>query len=85
MRAKKNKGYSLPFGGLFDLITSPNYFGEIIQWCGFAVLTWSSMGIGIALCAAAHLVPRAYSHRLWYRRKSTDFPSLRKAIIPRVF
>lgn len=85
MRAKKNKGYSLPFGGLFDKVTSPNYLGEVIEWCGWAVLTWSSVGIAIALCAAAHLIPRAYSHRMWYRRKSTDFPSQRKAIIPKVF
>ena len=84
LRNKKSKGYSIPHGGLFRNLTSPNYLGELIEWLGWAILTWSSVGLALAFCVAAQVFPRSLSHRTWYRRKFTDYPTERKAIIPRV-
>ena len=84
LRNKKAKGYSIPHGGMFRNLTSPNYLGELIQWLGWALLTWSEAGLALAFCVAAQVIPRALSHRTWYRRKFTDYPTERKAIIPRV-
>ena len=39
------KQYYLPEGGLDDLVSSPNYLGEIILWIGVAIISYSSLEI----------------------------------------
>lgn len=59
-----NKHY-LPKTGMFKYVTSANYFGEFIEWVGFAILTWSLSGVVFALWTFANLAPRAariYNH-----------------------
>ncbi|CAG8526629.1 2172_t:CDS:2, partial [Scutellospora calospora] len=52
--------YKIPNGGLFNYITSPNYFGEIIEWAGFAIAAWFSLPAVIFLIATfSNLVPRS--------------------------
>ncbi len=34
-----NAEYEIPEGGLFNLISGANYFGEILEWWGFALYT----------------------------------------------
>lgn len=53
----------LPKGGLFRYVTSANYFGEFVEWVGFAILTWSWAGAVFALWTFANLAPRA--HRIY--------------------
>ena len=36
-----------------------NYLGEIIEWTGFAILSWSMAGVVFLLWAVANLVPRS--------------------------
>ncbi|XVE76504.1 hypothetical protein DITRI_Ditri12bG0178900 [Diplodiscus trichospermus] len=76
-------GYKVPRGGLFDLVSCPNYFGEIMEWFGWAVMTWSWVGLGFFLYTCANLVPRARASRRWYLEKfKEDYPEDRKAVIP---
>jgi protein-S-isoprenylcysteine O-methyltransferase Ste14 len=75
-------GYVLPRGGLFDYVTSPNYFGEVLEWTGWAILTWSLPGLAFAVYTFANLAPRALAHRRWYRERFPDYPSSRRALIP---
>ena len=82
LRAPGETGYKIPRGGLFDEITCPNYLGEILQWIGFAIATWSLPGTVFAVFTAANLIPRAVSHHLWYQREFPDYPKRRRAIIP---
>jgi 3-oxo-5-alpha-steroid 4-dehydrogenase 1 len=49
----------LPQGGMYNYVTSANYFGEFIEWTGFAVATWSIPGFVFAVWTFANLVPRA--------------------------
>jgi 3-oxo-5-alpha-steroid 4-dehydrogenase 1 len=75
-------GYRVPRGGLFEYVTCPNYLGEIVEWSGFALATWSLAGLAFALFTTANLGPRAFSHRRWYRAAFADYPAERKALIP---
>lgn len=82
LRKAGEKGYQIPRGFLFGWVCSPNYFGELLEWSGFALAAWSLPALGFALYTAANLVPRALAHRRWYRKTFEDFPQKRKAIIP---
>ena len=62
LRAPGETGYKIPTGGLYRYISCPNYFGEIIEWTGWAVLTWSLAGASFAVWTAANLAPRAWTH-----------------------
>jgi len=82
LRRDKGPGYHLPSKFMHKYISSPNYFGEIIEWLGWAILTWSISGAVFALWTIANLFPRALAHHKWYKEKFDDYPSNRKAIIP---
>jgi 3-oxo-5-alpha-steroid 4-dehydrogenase 1 len=82
LRSNGETGYRIPRGGLFAMVSCANYFGEIVEWLGWAMLTWSLAGLTFALWTAANLVPRARAHHEWYRREFPDYPTQRKAIIP---
>ncbi|MEO5731317.1 MAG: 3-oxo-5-alpha-steroid 4-dehydrogenase [Byssovorax sp.] len=82
LRAPGEAGYKIPVGGLYRWVSSPNYFGEMIEWTGFAVATWSLPGLAFALWTAANLAPRAISHHRWYRDRFPDYPAERRALIP---
>lgn len=74
--------YKIPRGKLFDYVSCANYFGEIVEWWGYAVATPSMASLAFALFTSANLIPRALSHHRWYRQRFDDYPRHRKAIIP---
>jgi steroid 5-alpha reductase family enzyme len=82
LRKPGESGYSIPRGGLFPWVSCPNYLGEIIEWTGWAVATWSPAGLSFAVWTAANLIPRAFRHHRWYRTEFSDYPEKRKAVIP---
>ena len=82
LRRDKGPGYHLPSKFMHKYISSPNYFGEIIEWLVWSILTWSISGAVFALWTIANLFPRALAHHKWYKEKFDDYPSNRKAIIP---
>jgi len=84
-RAPGGDGYTIPRGGLFRFVSCPNYLGEIVEWTGWALCTFSPAGLAFAAASAANLVPRARSHHLWYRERFADYPQERKAIVPWIF
>ena len=74
--------YSIPHGGLFEYVSAPNYFGEIVQWCGWAIASWSLPGLAFAIFTLANLLPRGISHHRWYLNTYDGYPAKRKAVIP---
>jgi protein-S-isoprenylcysteine O-methyltransferase Ste14 len=78
-------GYKIPRGGLWEYVSNPNYFGEITEWCGWALASWSLPGLGFAVFTIANLVPRAWANRRWYLETFDDYPRERKSVIPFVF
>ncbi len=85
LRKPGETGYHIPYGGLFRWVSCPNYLGEIIEWCGWALATWSLPGLSFALWTIANLAPRARSHHAWYRAHFSDYPRQRRALIPWVW
>ena len=81
----ESRGYAIPKGGAFRFVSCPNYLGEILEWVGWALATWSLAGLAFCLFTAANLIPRAYSHHRWYKATFEDYPAKRKAVIPGMF
>jgi len=85
LRAPGERGYKIPRGGLYERVSCPNYFGELLEWCGWALATWSLAGAAFAVYTAANLVPRAVANHRWYRTTFPDYPPRRRALIPFLF
>ncbi len=85
LRRPGETDYKIPHGGLFHYVSCPNYFGEILEWIGWAVATWSLPGLAFALWTFANLAPRAQAHHAWYHEHFSAYPQERKALIPGVW
>lgn len=85
LRKPGDTAHYLPKGGMFNYVTSANYFGELIEWCGFAILTWSASGAVFAWWTFANLVPRA--NTIYHKYKATfgNEVGKRKRIIPFIY
>jgi 3-oxo-5-alpha-steroid 4-dehydrogenase 1 len=82
LRTAWKGAYAVPRGPLFRFVSCPNYLGEIVEWSGFALATWSPGGLIFAVWTAANLLPRAIRHHRWYREKFADYPRSRRAVVP---
>ncbi len=82
LRRPGETGYRIPRGWAFERVSSPNYLGEIVEWTGWALATWSLAGLAFAAYTFANLAPRALTHHDWYRRQFPDYPPQRRALVP---
>ena len=85
LRKPGESGYKIPRGGMFNYVTAANYFGEIVEWTGFALACGTWVAAGFAINTAFNLGPRARSHHNWYQKKFDDYPTTRKVIIPFIY
>ncbi|NJC95694.1 MAG: 3-oxo-5-alpha-steroid 4-dehydrogenase [Anaerolineales bacterium] len=85
LRKPGETDYKIPHGGLYRYVSCPNYFGEILEWFGWALATWSLAGLTFAIWTFANLAPRAWSHHKWYHEKFKEYPVDRRALIPGVW
>ena len=85
LRKPGDTNHYLPKGGMFNYVTSANYFGELVEWCGFAILTWSASGALFAWWTFANLVPRA--NTIWHKYKTMFGKEVgnRKRIMPFIY
>lgn len=72
LRKPGDTRHYLPQKGMYRYVTSANYFGEIVEWTGFAVLTWSFAGLVFLIWTCANLVPRANSIYHKYEKEFAD-------------
>jgi len=83
LRKPGDTAHYLPQGGMFRYVTSANYFGEFLEWTGFAILTWSWAGAVFAFWTFANLAPRAARINDLYRQEFPEQLDPRtKRIIP---
>ena len=84
LRKSSRNGYAIPAGGLFKYVSCPNFLGEILEWTGFAIMTWSPAALAFLVWTMVNLIPRALDHHKWYLSRFEDYPAERKALIPYV-
>lgn len=84
LRKPGDTRHYIPKKGLYRYVTSANYFGELTEWIGYAILTWSPAGALFAVWTFANLGPRAKSLTEKYVSEFGDeYTSLgKKHIIP---
>jgi steroid 5-alpha reductase family enzyme len=82
LRKPGETGYVIPRKGFFKLVSCPNHFGEIVEWFGFALMTWCSPALAFAVWTLVNLMPRALHHHKWYKETFQDYPAERKAVLP---
>lgn len=87
LRKPGDTAHYLPKGGMFRYVSSANYFGELLEWTGFAILTWSAAGALFAIWTFANLGPRAARIHTRYKEEFGDeFDSKHiKRIIPFIY
>ena len=87
LRKPGDTGHYIPKGGMFRYVSSANYFGEFLEWTGFAVLTWSWAGAVFAWWTFANLAPRADAlYKRYQAMFGDEFSRLnRKRIIPFIY
>lgn len=85
LRKPDDTTFKIPQGGMFRFVSCPSYLGEIAEWTGWAIMTWSLSGLVFAIWTAANLGPRAGSNHKWYRKNFPNYPENRKALIPFVY
>ena len=85
LRKPGDNAFHIPYGGMFKWVSCPSYLGEITEWIGWAILTWSYPGLVFAVCTFANLFPRARSTHNWYLETFPDYPKKRKALIPFIY
>lgn len=83
-----NGKYIIPKGFFFDCISCPNYFGEIIEWLSFIVISSSFGSLVCFVTNVSFLFPRSIQIHEWYKENfKNEFNndkdlSERKAILP---
>ncbi len=72
LRKSGDTRHYIPRGGFYRYVTSANYFGELLEWTGYAILTWSVGGLAFAVWTFANLAPRARKIHARYEREFGD-------------
>ena len=85
LRKKGDTGYYIPKGFLFEFISSPNLFGEIVEWSGFAIMAWNLPALTFLVWTFANLVPRSKNHHDWLLKKFENYPKDRKKVFPFIY
>lgn len=84
LRKPGDNNHYIPSKGFYRFVASANYFGETVEWIGFAILTWSVAGAVFAIWTFANLAPRAKAiHKKYCNEFGESYTSLqRRFIIP---
>ncbi len=86
LRKPGDTRHYLPQKGMYRYVTSGNYFGELLEWTGFAILTQSPAAWVFVLWTFANLAPRAHAIRSHYREEfGAHAVGKRKRLIPFVY
>lgn len=87
LRKPGDTRHYIPRGGLFRYVTSANYFGEITEWLGYAILSWNPGAAVFVIWTFANLAPRARAtHRRYLSEFGDEYAALgRRYILPFIY
>ncbi len=87
LRAPGDTRHYIPRRGMYRYVSSGNYFGELVEWTGYAILTWSLGGVAFVAWTFSNLAPRARSiHQRYIREFGEEYRSMNtKYIIPFIY
>lgn len=86
LRKPGDTNHYLPQKGMYRYVTSANYFGELLEWTGFAILTQSDAAWIFVIWTFANLAPRAHAIRKQYRKEfGTEAVGSRRRLIPFIY
>ena len=87
MRPKGTNAFVIPHGGLFEYITCPNYFCEIMTWFGFNILTgFTVAGVLFNIVGALQMLQWAKQRRAKYVKLfGNKWPKKRYVLFPFIY
>lgn len=74
--------YLVPTGGLFDYVTMPHYFFELIAWLGIAIVSQDLNVYLVFASMCTYLLTRAKATKIWYLKNVNNYPEDRKVLVP---
>ena len=84
LRPPGSSEYKIPRGGMFEYVSQANFFGEIVEWTGFALMCGNIVAAMFVVNTCLNVVPRALQTHQWYVQKFDNYPQSRKAVFPYV-
>ncbi|XP_039902000.1 3-oxo-5-alpha-steroid 4-dehydrogenase 2-like isoform X2 [Simochromis diagramma] len=67
--------YRVPHGGMFEFVSGANFFGEIVEWCGYAVAVWSLPAFAFTFFTICSIGPRACMHHRKHISDHSECPA----------
>lgn len=74
--------YLIPHKGMFQYVSAANYFGEILEWFGFALLLQTPAAAWFSLFSTLFLGQRGYQTHQYYLKKIENYPKSRSSVFP---
>lgn len=86
-KARNTRRYVIPRGGLFQFVSCPHYFGEIVLYVGLALTETEGTLSGWYPClwVVVNLILAARMTHVWYKEHFKTYPAGRKALIPFIY
>ena len=87
MRPKGTNAFVIPHGGLFEYITCPNYFCEIMTWFGFNILTgFTPFGVAFNIVGTLQMLQWATQRKAKFVKLFGDeWPKKRWVLFPFIY
>ena len=83
---KTNTSHYMPTGFMFEFISSPHYFAEILIYLGICFILEFYINLLIIFLFVTILhIPMALQTHDWYLKTFKNYPKNRKALIPFLF
>ncbi|CEH16871.1 Steroid reductase required for elongation of the very long chain fatty acids [Ceraceosorus bombacis] len=82
LRPAGTRERKIPRGGLFEYVSCPNYFYEILGWVAISALTLSPAAALFSVAGVFIMTNWALGKHRNYRKEFKDYPRKRKALWP---
>ncbi|XP_045584966.1 polyprenal reductase isoform X2 [Procambarus clarkii] len=80
---KMKEKYMMPQGGLFEVVSCPHMFAEVVVYVGILVILRTHIGWSVVtIWVISNQIQVAIMNHKWYQETFKDYPCNRRAIIP---